>query len=177
MKDGQNAIIDALKYALQMEIDGKKFYTLAARESANRVGRDLYSWLAEQEELHYKRFQEIYAALTADRGWPAASVKPAKPVRLGTLFSKLINEASKPSGTGSAEIGSADKAIDLELKSRDYYRQRAGEASSDTERKFFQSISAEEQGHYLALVDYKEYITDPADWFTRTEHHLLDGGG
>ena len=176
MKDGQNAIIDALKYALQMEIDGKKFYTLAAQESTNRVGRDLYSWLADQEGLHYKRFEEIYAALTADRGWPAASVKPAKPVRLGTLFSKLINEASKPSGTGPAEIGSADRAIDLEIKSRDYYRQRENQASSDAERKFFQAVAAEEQGHYLALIDYKEYITDPTGWFTRTEHHLLDGG-
>jgi len=175
MKDGQNAIIAALKYALQMEIDGKKFYTLAARESTNRVGRDLYSWLADQEGLHYKRFEEIYAAITADRGWPAASVKSAKPVRLGTLFSKLINEAAKPSGTGSAEIGSADQAIELEIKSRDYYRQRENEAFSDDERKFFKTISAEEQGHYLALVDYKEYITDPEGWFTRTEHHLLEG--
>jgi len=175
MKDGQNAIIAALKYALQMEIDGKKFYTLAARESNNRVGRDLYSWLADQEELHYKRFEEIYAAITADRGWPAASVEPGKPVKLGTLFSKLINEAAKPSGTGSAEIGSTDQAIELEIKSRDYYRQRENEASSDDERKFFKTISDEEQGHYLALVDYKEYITDPEGWFTRTEHHLLEG--
>ena len=63
----------------------------------------------------------------------------------------------------------------MEIKSRDYYRQRADEASSDTEKKFFKAISAEEQGHYLALVDYREYITDPDGWFTRTEHHLLEG--
>jgi len=175
MKDGQKAIIDALKFALQMEIDGKKFYTLTARQSTNRVGRDLYSWLAEQEDLHYKRFEEIYSAITADRGWPAASVNPGKPVKLGTLFSGLIREAAKPAGTGAAEIGSADKAIEMEIKPRDYYRQRADEASSDTEKKFFKTISAEEQGHYLALVDYREYITDPDGWFTRTEHHLLEG--
>jgi hypothetical protein len=176
MKDGQTVIIDALKFALQMELDGKKFYTLTARESTNRVGKDLYSWLAEQEGLHYKRFEEIYSTITAGKGWPVARVNPAKPVKLGTLFSRLINEAAKPSGTGAAEIGSADTAILLEIKSRDYYTQRAGEASSDDEKKFFKSISAEEQGHYLALVDYKEYITDPVGWFTRTEHHLLDGG-
>jgi len=175
MKDGQKAIIDALKFALQMEIDGKKFYTLTARQSTNRVGRDLYSWLAEQEDLHYKRFEEIYSAITADRGWPAASVNPGKPVKLGTLFSGLIREAAKPAGTGAAEIDSADKAIEMEIKSRDYYRQRADEASSDDEKKFFEAISAEEQGHYLALVDYREYITDPDGWFTRTEHHLLEG--
>jgi len=175
MKEGQKAIIDALKYALQMELDGKKFYTLTARASTNRVGKDLYSWLAGQEGIHYKRFEEIYSAVTADKGWPLSSVKSAEPVKLGTLFSKLINEAAKPSGTSTAEIDSADTAILLEIKSRDYYKKRADESSSEAEKKFFVAISAEEQGHYLALVDYKEYITDPVDWFTRTEHHLFDG--
>ncbi|MDD5647749.1 MAG: ferritin family protein [Dehalococcoidia bacterium] len=174
MKDGQTAIIDALKYALRMELDGKKFYKLAARDSTNRVGQDLFSWLADQEELHYKRFEEIYAAIISEKGWPASSIKPPKPIRLGTLFSRLIKESAQPAGS-KAEIGSADRAIDLEIRSRDYYRERSDKASSDSEKKFFQSISAEEQGHYLALVDYKEYISDPVDWFTRTEHHLLDG--
>jgi rubrerythrin len=175
MKDGQKSIFDALKFALQMEIDGKKFYAMTARESSNRVGKDLYSWLADQEGLHYKRFEEIYSDLTAEKGWPVASIKSAKPVKLGTLFSSLIREAGKPGGAGVAEIGSADRAIDMELKSRDYYRKRAGEASSDVEKKFFETISGEEQGHYLALIDYREYITDPDGWFTRTEHHLLEG--
>jgi len=175
MKDGKKVVIDALKYALQMELDGKKFYTQTAKESTNRVGKDLYSWLAEQEGIHYKRFEEIYSAVTADKGWPISKVTPGKPAKLGTIFSRLINEAPKPAAAGPAEIGSADTAILLELKSRDYYTQRAGEASSDAARKFFEAISAEEQGHYLALIDYKEYIVDPVDWFTRTEHHLLDG--
>jgi rubrerythrin len=175
MKDGQKAIKDALKFALQMEIDGKKFYAMAARESSNRVGKDLYSWLAEQEGIHCKRFEEIYAALTSEQGWPVAGVNHAKPARLGTLFSRLIKDATRPTGTGAAEIASADTAIEMETKSRDYYRQRADEATSDVEKKFFVLISAEEQGHYLALIDYREYVTDPDGWFTRTEHHLLEG--
>jgi len=174
MKDGQETIAEALKYALRMELDGKKYYTLAARESGNRVGKDLYSWLAEQEDVHYKRFEEIFAAITSEKGWPASGVKPPKPIKLGTLFSRLIKESAKPAGT-KAEIGSADTAIDMEIKSRDYYKERADKASSPDEKGFFTTLSAEEQGHYLALVDYKEYVSDPTGWFTRTEHHLLDG--
>jgi len=105
MKDGQKAMIDALKYALQMELDGKKFYSQTARESTNRVGKDLYSWLAGQEGIHYKRFEEIYAAVTADKGWPQAGIKAGTPVKMGTLFSKLINESPRPAGAGPAEIG------------------------------------------------------------------------
>ena len=174
MKDGHETIVEALKYALRMELDGKKFYSQAARVSSNRVGKDLYTWLAEQEDIHYKRFEEIFAAITSQKGWPASSIKPPKPIKMGTLFSRLIKESAKTAGT-KADIGSAETAIDMEIKSRDYYRKRADKASSDSEKKFFEGISAEEQGHYLALVDYKEYVSDPVGWFTRTEHHLLDG--
>jgi len=174
MRDGQKAIVEALKYALRMELDGEKFYKLAAQESTNRVGKELFAWLAGQEAIHYKRFEEIYAAVTSEKGWPSSAVQPPKPVKPGTIFSRLIKESAKPTGA-KAEIVSADKAIDLELKSRDYYRERADKASSNVEKSFFKSLSAEEQGHYLALVDYKEYISDPTGWFTRTEHHLLDG--
>ncbi|MFA5079184.1 MAG: ferritin family protein [Dehalococcoidia bacterium] len=174
MTEGQKTIVEALKYALRMELDGKKFYTLAARESTNSVGKELYSWLAEQEAVHYKRFEEIYAAVSAQKGWTSTRIKPPKPTKMGTLFSRLINEASKSAGT-RADIASAEKAMEMEIKSRDYYKDREGKASSADEKRFFSEISAEEQGHYLALVDYKEYISDPVDWFTRTEHHLLDG--
>ena len=63
----------------------------------------------------------------------------------------------------------------MEIKCRDYYKEQANLSDSETVKEFFTSISAEEQGHYLALIDYIEYIKDPVGWFTRTEHHSLDG--
>ncbi len=174
MKDGHETIAEAFKYALRMELDGKKFYTIAARDSTSRVGKELYSWLAEQEAAHYKRFEEIYTVISEQKGWPSSHISPPKPIKLGTLFSRLIKEASKSAGA-KGDITSTEKAIEMEIKSRDYYKDRAGKSSSADEKNFFTEISAEEQGHYLALVDYKEYISDPVDWFTRTEHHLLDG--
>ncbi len=96
-------------------------------------------------------------------------------MRYGTLFGKAIKSAGKSIQANQGEIEAAGKAIEMEIKSRDYYKNRAEKSPSDIERKFFTSISAEEQGHYLALIDYKEYISDPDGWFTRTEHHLLDG--
>jgi rubrerythrin len=68
-----------------------------------------------------------------------------------------------------------EKAIEMEIKSRDYYKKKAAVSGSGIVSEFLATVSAEEQGHYLALIDYKEYMEDPADWFTRIEHHLLDG--
>ena len=175
MKDAQTGIIEALKYAIQMELDGKKFYTLSARESTNKIGKELFTWLAEQEDFHRKRFEEIYELIVQKKGWPATAVKPDKIPTFRTLFREAISNSGTSLKAQKSEFIAAEKAIELEIKSRNFYTERAGTATSDVEKNFFTSISTEEQGHYLALIDYKEYMSDPDGWFTRTEHHSLDG--
>ena len=44
------------------------------------------------------------------------------------------------------------------------------------ERVFYQALSAQEKEHHLILLDYYEYLKDPAAWFVEKEHHSLDGG-
>ena len=48
--------------------------------------------------------------------------------------------------------------------------------AQSAEREFYKALAAEEKEHELILVDYYEYLTNPVDWFTRMEHHSLDGG-
>jgi rubrerythrin len=66
--------------------------------------------------------------------------------------------------------------MELENKTEKFYTSQGEEAVYDAERKLYTSLAAEERGHYLALVDYREYLIDPAGWFRKEEHHSLDGG-
>ncbi len=175
MKDAQTGLIEALKYAIQMELDGKKFYILSGQESTNKIGKELFSWLAEQEDFHRKRFEGIYELIAQKKGWPSTPIKPDKNHTFRTLFSEAIRSIGTSLKAEKSEFIAAEKAIEMEIKSRDFYTARAAKATSDIEKNFFSAISAEEQGHYLALIDYKEYMSDPVGWFTRTEHHSLDG--
>jgi hypothetical protein len=45
----------------------------------------------------------------------------------------------------------------------------------DTEKEFYEQL-AKEREHELALVDYYEYLADPAGWFVKIERPSLDGG-
>jgi rubrerythrin len=173
--EAQTGILEAVKYAVQMEIDGKKFYSLSGRQSTNRVGKELFVWLAEQEVYHRQRFEEIYQSLVEKKGWPVEPVRPDKHPAFRTIFSDAIRDAGTSVKATNSDLAAADKGIELEIKSRDYYTDRAGKAMSDVEKAFFVAIAAEEQGHYIALVDYKEYLSDPVGFFTRTERHSLDG--
>ena len=76
----------------------------------------------------------------------------------------------------STELDTIAKAMELENKTERFYTSQGEKAVYDAERKLYTSLAAEERGHYLALVDYREYLVDPAGWFRKTEHHSLDGG-
>jgi rubrerythrin len=66
--------------------------------------------------------------------------------------------------------------MEMENRTEKFYSSRGKEANYDAERKLYTSLAAEEKGHYLTLVDYREYLIDPAGWFRKAEHHSLDGG-
>ena len=175
MKQEQANLIQALKFAIQMELDGKKFYTRAGQKSNNKLGKELFPWLADKEDQHRKRFEEIYHAIITENKWPEADIKLEKDKIPVTIFASAIKDADNAIDNKANEIEVADKALEMELKSINYYGQQADKSRSVAAKKFFTRISEEEQGHYLAIIDYKEYVTDPAGWFTRTEHHLLEG--
>lgn len=175
MTNAESRLIEAIKFAVQMELDGKRFYLDAAKNSGNAVGNELFSWLAVQEDHHRKTFETIYQSIVDKKGWPVESIKPVKDNKPGNIFSEAIKQEGKDVKVKKAEIEAAATAMDMEIKSRDYYKKHADQSATAEEKSFFNAIAAEEQGHYLGLIDYKEYITDPVGWFTRTEHHLLDG--
>ena len=175
MKDELASLIETVKFSIQMELDGKKFYIASGNQSENRLGKELFAWLATQEDHHRAKFEDIYQSITEKKGLPLEHITLNKTSVIGTLFRKAIKSTGRTLKAQKKEQEAVEKSIEMEIKSRDYYNKQAAASRSDIVREFLKAVSAEEQGHYLALIDYKEYMVDPVDWFTRTEHHLLDG--
>jgi rubrerythrin len=176
MENEQAKTIEGLKFAMQMEIDGKVYYQKASQESGTKMGKELFEWLANEEDKHRQKFEEIYKAIQNKEAWPEIEVHPGKGDRLKTLFAQASQTIDRSPEAAASEIESIDKAMDMEEKTRIFYTEQSQNAKYDAEKKFYQSLAMEERGHYLALVDYKEYLIDPAGLFLKMEHHTLDGG-
>jgi len=176
MKDEQTKTIKALRLALQMEIDGEEYYRKASQKSDNKIGRDLFQWLAAEEDKHRRRFEEIYKSIETKRTWPKISIQPGKRERVRTLFAEAMETTESHLETRPAELDAIAKAISMENKTHDFYKSRSQIATQPAERSFYEALAAEEKSHYLVLIDYREYFLDPAGWFRKTEHHSLDGG-
>ncbi|UCD85739.1 MAG: ferritin family protein [Deltaproteobacteria bacterium] len=176
MEDEQAKTLEALKFAIQMEIDGKEYYQRAGKGSGNMVGKELFQWLADAEDRHRQRFEEIYNDVKNKKVWPEVDIQTGKEERLSTLFSREMKAAAPNIKAPSVELDIITKATEMEKKSEDYYRDQGERSTSEAEKKFYEALVAEERGHYLALVDYREYIIDPEGWLRKQEHHSLDGG-
>ncbi len=176
MEDERGKTLEAIQFAIQMEIDGKAYYQKASGETGNKVGKELFEWLAVEEDKHRQRFEDIYNIIKKQKAWPSTDIQPRKGDILKTLFSGAMSEAGTNVKVDSTELDTIDKAMEMENKTETFYSSRGGEAVYPAEKKLYASLAAEERGHFLALVDYREYLIDPAGWFRKAEHHSLDGG-
>jgi len=176
MTTEHGTILEALKIAIDMEKDGKEYYLQASHASCNEVGRTLFKSLALEEDAHNQKIVEIYNVIQKQEGWPAAILQPER----GRALRELFNQTCEVTGVNikgtATELVAINTAIDKEKKSYDFYFRQSQNAIYDTERAFYEAIAGEEREHELILLHYLEYLSDPVDWFTRVEHHSLDGG-
>jgi rubrerythrin len=172
----QGKTIEALQTAIQMEIDGKEFYLKASQKSSNELGKKLLQTLATEEDYHRKKFEEIYNSIQNKQSWPKINFQPDGGQKLRTIFARATEQKSPESKYLTNELDAVQKAMDMENKTYDFYKDRSNEATYNTERNFYDTVAAEEKEHHLVLLDYYEYLKDPTGWFVNKEHPSLDGG-
>ena len=176
MATEQKKTIDGLKTAIQMEIDGKKYYLKASQASGNQLGKKLLESLAAEEDIHRQKFEEIYNTIRKKKAWPQTGFQPDKGRRLRTIFAQASEKIGANVKARASELDAVQTAMDMENKTYDFYKVQSKTAAYDAQRDFYETVAAEERQHYLVLLDYYEYLQDPAAWFVKTEHPSLDGG-
>ena len=176
MVNEQDKTTAALQNAIQMEKDGKKFYLNASRASSNELGKALLKSLAYEEDVHRQKFEEIYEAIRSQKTWPKTDFQPDGGRRLRTIFIQIGERLGFAIKTSATEFDAVQTAINLESKTYDFYKTQGKKATYEVEREFYEALAAQEKEHHLILLDYYEYLKDPAAWFVSKEHPSLDAG-
>ncbi len=172
----QDKTLKALQVAIQMEVDGKEYYQKVSQSSGNQLGKQLFQSLAAEEDIHRQKFKEIYDAISSRKAWPETDFHPDGGKRLRTLFARTTEEIGSNVEAPATELTAIQIAMDMENKTYDFNKSQDKNAIYDAERYFYQALAAEEREHHLILLDYYEYLKDPAGWFVTKEHPSLDGG-
>ncbi len=172
----QEKTVAALKMAIRMETDGKAYYSGASRKSTSDLGKSLLQSLAEEEDLHRIKFQEIYDAIRNKMAWPRVDLQLDGGKNLKTIFAGATREMNSSDKVTSTELDAIQTAMAMENKTYDFYINQGNNATGNAEKDFYKSLAVQERIHHQVLLDYYEYLKDPAAWFVTQEHPSLDGG-
>lgn len=175
MGNEQAKTIEVLQLAVQMEVDGKEFYRKASKKSSNKLAKELFRQLANEEDIHRKKFVEIYKAFKRGQNWPDVEPPSEKGEKIKSLFAKATKALGSNFRVAEPEFEAIKIAMDMEVKSYNLYHSQSKESTLPVEKRFYQTLAGEERGHHLALLDSYEYLSDPVGWFTKKEHWSLDG--
>ena len=176
MADEQEKTLEALKMAVQMEIDGKEYYLKASSQSSNELGRGLLNRLAAEEDYHRNKFEQIYNSIREKKSWPIVDFQPDSGQKLRTVFARATASMDPKVNTAATELEAVQNAMAMENKTRDFYVEQAEIATIKEQKNFFELVAGEEREHYMVLMDYYDFLKDPSGWFVRKEHPSLDGG-
>ena len=175
MGNDQARTIEVLQLAVRMEVEGKDFYHKASKKSSNKLAKELFRQLANEEDVHRKKFEEIYKALRRGQNWPDVEPPSEKGEKIKSLFAEATKALGNTFKVAESEFEAIKIAMDMEVKSYNLYYSRSKENILPVEKQFYQTLAGEERGHHLALLDSYEYLSDPTGWFTKKEHWSLDG--
>ncbi len=167
-------MLQALKDAVQMEVEGRQFYLEAAKKAKSSGVKEIMEYLAESEKYHIEKFTEIYRSLEKDPGWSASMATFAPPRHEPYVCVMAMTKDEQGVG-GKDDLQALKTGIKMEECAIDYYTKLAKETHIPLARRFFMSVAHEERGHYMTLLDMHNYLTLPEDWFYVHQMSNVDG--
>ena len=154
-------------YAMQMEQDGEAYYRELAGKCQVQGLKKILNMLADDEVGHYNTFKNLKEGTGAELS-ASAVLENAK-----NVFQEI-----KDTETGFdfdvSEIDLYNKAIDIEKKSEDFYREKANEVEQPGVKDILLKVAEDEKKHRFLLENTVEFISRPKTWIENAEFHHLD---
>lgn len=158
MGDPQHDMAEALRQAMQMEMDGYHFYQMAAQGTSDPQGRATFEDLAGEEMAHYRYLQKHYEAVRStgraspDVRLPRPSGEKSKPIFSDELVGRLAD--------AHFEMSALSIAVQLELSTIRFYKTQAEAADDKDLRQFYADLVDWESGHYDVLSRQQEALKE-----------------
>lgn len=147
MSDKNLGLIQAIDIAMEAEKKANKFYADSAKKVSNVQGKNLLNQLADFEQNHYDKLDDLRKSLAKDGKFVKYE---------GTKFSpfKASSEVSGKIEPNTDEVlDILAMAIEAEEKAHKHYARMADETSDPDGKDMFEKLADEEVMHRRVLSD------------------------
>jgi rubrerythrin len=168
--------IAALEVALQNEINEREFYLKHAGRTSNSIGKAMFLKIADDELEHYQRLEALHEKWQKKDTWPESIPLTIRVTDIQSFLKEVVRGVEESPMADTDDLDAIGIATVFEAKGSEAYLKLSRSVSDAREKAFFELLASIEREHYLSLKDAEEYMRDPSSWFTKREHHGLDGG-
>ncbi len=147
---------ELLEMALKIEEDGVTFYSYLSRNSEDPRRKELFSYLASQEEQHIKDFKAVSSALLNDTEpefWDEAS-KYVRSIVEERIFPSAEDMIEKSKKMNFDQI--LNSTIKIEKETAIFYEELFDLARAEKSKEILSKIIREEISHVRKLSALKE---------------------
>jgi rubrerythrin len=149
MTDTKDQLLAGLKEAILTEQTGVQFYTVAAGNTADAQGQEVFRQLARDEADHQQWLRRQYGHLVA--GTPWEEMKPESHADLSGPSPIFSDELRSRIGEAHWEMTALSVGLALEEATIIRYRKLAEVADRSEVRRFFEELVKWEESHAEAL--------------------------
>jgi rubrerythrin len=167
--------IQSIEVALNNESRERDFYLLHSKRTTNNLGKLMFATLAQDENEHYKRLQELHRKLSQQGTWPKSVPLQVKGSDLKNVLKNFLAKAEKDAPADIDDQEAIKIAIAFEEKGYLFYAGLRDAVDNPEEKKFFNILAEMEKEHLASLQDSLLYMEDPGGWFAAKEMTNVDG--
>jgi rubrerythrin len=181
MSTENNAALAALNQAIELEIEGQRFYLEAAKCTTNPKGAEMFRSLADDEVIHERILRRQLDALTQGQGWMPV-LSPSISLRTSTVeglpdsvaevtadltalifpeSEKVCEEALRPN---ESDLDALLFALQIENKSFNLYREMVEKTEDPNGKRMYEYLANAERGHFEQLMLNYEHLSTTGNW-------------
>lgn len=162
-------IKDAIKGAILLEINGRKFFNHAADITNNERGKKMFRFLADEEVRHLEVFGKLFSKILGGEDWKNY-VDKKEMTGEAPLVEKLKQRIKGAKGKGESEALSI--GMQLEREAIEFFNNAAENTDDLKAKKIFKEVSDEEKFHYDLLQAQYDSVTQSGFWLDSAEFQM-----
>lgn len=151
---------DVIEKGIEMELEGKKFYTDAAEKTSKEFEQNMFAFLARQENIHVLILKRIEDELDRSQQWPEMSALDWAKVDSENFFEEERPLLERITDITGDEVELLKFAMDIEEKNRQFYLELSDRTTDVKEKNILNRLAAEESKHYNYVESYYRYFED-----------------
>ncbi len=159
MTEVQQSLAAGLLTAIKAENDGYYFYSMAAENTADTKGKEVFKALAAEEQDHARFLKAQYESVLKT-GQVDMSVKLGPKADLSDASPIFSDDIRENIGQADREMSALSIGIQLELSAVNYYKEQAEAAGEGPVREFYTKLADWELGHYYALLKQEDLLKE-----------------